>query len=276
MHAFLLAMLACSIKDEPPAANGTDDSGGEPYPSGYTDGEYRVSALTILPAGEGKDWDGDGDADNKLPDVLAAFDFLLGAFDVSKPGLNILVADAIRNDSLVVLVDAAYDGGLLTLDFLAGSADGDGSFSIDSEQSYDDDGNPVSRLEGTFVGATAYVAGPDSMVIAIPVDASGTPAPFPLEEVTMQGELGAIDLDGDIVGIVPVDRFVAAVLPIFVPAQGYDLNGNEAIDPDTESQAAITELVTTLLDTSADTATQGGEPAISAALHFAAGAANFD
>jgi hypothetical protein len=276
MQPLLFALSACSPKDG--AVEGThpsDDSGGG-YASAYTDGKYRLSAFTILGEDAGKDWDGDGDPDNKLPDVLAAFDFLLAGFDLSKVGLNTLIADAIRDDTLVVLVEASNANDELTLDFLTGMVDGDGVVSVDGAHSYDAAGDPVSRVVGRFVDASSYVAGPDPIVVSIPVDASSPPAPFPVEEVLMDGGLASIALDGTMVGIVPVDRFVHSVVPIFIPADGFDLNGNGDIDPDTESQSAITALITTLLNTQADLATEDGRPGISAAFHFAASAATFE
>ncbi len=273
MYALFLALSGCSLKDRP--ADDTTDGDGGAYPSGFSSGKYRVSSFTILGTGEGNDWDSDGTPDNNLPVVLATFDLLLAGWDVSKTGLNLLVADAIGNDSLVLLVDARYVDDELTLDFLAGTADGDGTYSVDEAQSYDANGDPISRLEGTFVGATSYETGPDPMVLSIPVDTSGTAAPFPAEEVLVDGDLGAITLEGTIVGIVPVDRLVAAVLPIFIPSEGFDLNDDGGIDPHTESQAAITSLVTTLVGTGADVETEDGEPGISAAFDFVAGATNF-
>ena len=272
MHPFLLGLLACSLKDEPPRdSSGGDDSGG--YPSDFSTGQYRLNAFTILGPDEGRDWDGDGQADNNLLSVLSTFDLVLDDFDLSQSGLNTLVADAIDNDSLVLLVDATYDDVDLTLDFLAGLVDGDGNLVVDEKASYVGD-EPISRIVGTFVSENAYTAGPGSLVFAIPVKTDGTLAPFPLEDVRMDGDLGAVTLDGTIAGIVPVGLFVEGVLPVLVPEDGYDVNQNGEIGPG-ETQADLIELATLLLDTGADVVTESGEPGISAALHFSAGAANF-
>jgi len=67
---------------------------------------------------------------------------------------------------------------------------------------------------------------------------------------------------------------VEGVLPVFIPEAGYDINNDGEIGPG-ETQADLIDLVTTILDTAADVVTESGEPGISAALHFAAGAAAF-
>jgi hypothetical protein len=61
---------------------------------------------------------------------------------------------------------------------------------------------------------------------------------------------------------------------VFIPESGFDVDQDGAIGPG-ETQADLIELVTTLLDTAADVVTENGEPGISAALHFSAGAAVF-
>jgi hypothetical protein len=273
MHALLLALLACSNDENPSDPLEGDDTGNGGYPSDFSTGQYRLSAFTILGPEEGRDWDDDGEVDNNLPNVLSTFDLLLGDWDISKDGLNLIAADAIDNDTLVLLVDASYDDVDLTLDFLAGVVDNDGNLAVDEDASYVD-GEPISRVVGTFVGETAYTAGPNSMVLSIPVDPNGTLAPFPLEEVRMHGDLGAITVDGTIAGIVPVARFVDGVLPVFIPEGGYDINDDGEIGPG-ETQADLIGLVTKILITAADVVTESGEPGISAAVHFSAGAAVF-
>lgn len=274
MHAFLLALLACS-EDENPGnpSEGNDDTGGGGYPSDFSTGKYRLTAFTILGPDEGRDLDDDGKIDNKLPNVLETLGFLVPGYDLSRDGLNVIAADAIDNDALVLLVDATYDDVDLTLDFLAGLVDGDGNLVVDEDASYAD-GEPISRIVGTFVGETAYTAGPASLVFSIPVTPNGTLAPFPLEEVQMDGDLGAVSLDGTIAGIVPVTPFVEGVLPVFIPEAGYDINADGEIGSG-ETQADLIGLVTTILDTAADVVTEDGDPGISAAIHFAAGAAAF-
>ena len=273
MYAFLLGLLACSLKDENPGPSSDDSGGNGGYPSDFGTGEYRLTAFTILGADQGRDWDDDGQVDNNLPSVLEAFGYVVPGYDLSKDGLNTIAAEAIVDDTLVILVDASYDDGQLTLDFLAGLVDSEGNLLVDEDASYAN-GEPISRVVGTFVGETAYTAGPDSMILSIPVDASGTLAPFPLEEVRMDGDLGTITLDGTIAGIVPVSPFVEGVLPVFIPEAGYDLDGDGEIGAN-ETQAALIDFVTTLLETTADVVTESGEPGISAALHFSAGAASF-
>jgi hypothetical protein len=268
MHALLLALLGCSIKDENPGNPSTgDDSGGGGYPSEFSQGQYRLTAFTILGPEEGRDWDDDGQVDNNLPSVLTTFGVFIQGFDFSKGGLNTIAADAIDNDTLVILVDATYAEKALTLDFLSGLVDGDGQLSVDEEA-------PVSHVVGTFVDETAYTAGPDSMILSIPVTPTGTIAPFPLEEVRIDGDLGAVTLDGTIVGILPVEPFVKGVLPVFIPKRGYDVDGDGTIGKD-ESQGALIDFVTKILDTTADVVTESGEPGISAAIHFTAGSATF-
>jgi hypothetical protein len=274
MHAFLFLLFACSLKDKTPDDPSENGDGGGGYPSDFSTGGYRMSAFTILGAGEGKDWNGDGTLDNNLPNVLTAFGFFLEGYDLSKDGLNTIAADAIDNDTLVLLIDARYDDADLTLDFLAGVLDGDGNLQVDEDESYDSQGEPISRMVGRFVSENTYTAGPNSIVLPIPVDAAGTPAPFPLEDVRMDGNLGAITLDGTIVGIVPVAPFVEGVLPIFIPEAGFDLDGDDEIG-EGETQADLIALVTGLLNTSADVETSAGAPGISAAVHFSAGAAVF-
>jgi hypothetical protein len=273
MHPLLFALLACSKDENPGNPSEGDDTGNGGYPSDFSTGKYRLTAFTILPPDEGRDWDDDGEVDNNLPNVLSTFGVFLDGVDFSKDGLNVIAADAIDNDTLVILVDATYDDVDLTLDFLAGLVDSDGHLAVDEKASYVD-GEPISRVVGTFVGETAYTAGPNSMVFSIPVTPSGTLAAFPLEEVRMDGDLGAISLDGTIAGIIPVEPFANGVLPVFIPESGYDIDGDGEIGSG-ETQADLIALATTILDTAADVVTESGDPGISAAIHFAAGAAAF-
>jgi len=273
MHALLFALLACSKDENPGNPSEGDDTGNGGYPSDFSAGKYRLSAFTILGPEEGRDWDDDGEVDNNLPNVLSTFGLLVGGVDLSTDGLNSIAADAIDDDTLVILVDASYDDVDLTLDFLAGLVDGDGNLVVDEKASYVD-GEPISRVLGTFVGETAYTAGPNSMVLTIPVTPSGTPAPIPLEEVRIDGDIDTITLDGTIAGIVPVEPFAKGVLPVFIPADGWDVNKDGTIGAG-ETQAELIDLATTILTTAADVVTEDGKPGISAAIHFAAASAAF-
>ena len=273
MHALLFALLACSKDENPGNPSEGDDTGNGGYPSDFAGGKYRLSAFTILGPDEGRDWDDDGEVDNNLPNVLSTFGLLLEGVDLSKDGLNAIAAGAIDDDTLVILVDATNDDAELTLDFLAGLVDGDGNLVVDEKASYVD-GEPISRVVGTFVGETAYRAGPSSMLLSIPVTQTGTPAPIPLEDVRIEGDIDTITLDGTIAGIVPVQPFAKGVLPVFIPETGFDVNGDGDIGSG-ETQAELIDLATTILTTTADVVTEDGQAGISAAIHFAAASAAF-
>jgi hypothetical protein len=279
----LLAFLflsACSDKgDDTDGGGGTDDSGpgGDPPVdnSTYEGGKYRIDAFTILDDDEGKDWDEDGDVDNHLPSILGIFDAFLSGYDLSRDGLNKLIATDIAEDDLVVLLACDNPSTELSIDLLNGVADDKtGALSIDPS-SYDGAGAPVSHFSGSFETQTAYSVGPDPIIVAIPVDDKSPPALFPVEEVVMEGTLDDASATGFAVGIVPVDRFVTEVLPVFVPAEGYDMNGDKTIDPEEESSEAITELVTTLLNSGSDVTTSDGRAGISSAFRLSAVPATF-
>jgi hypothetical protein len=206
MHALLFALLACSKDENPgnPSKRGRHRNGG--YPSDFSTGKYRLTAFTILVPTEGRDWDDDGRGRQQPPERALDLRHPPRWLDFSKDGLNVIAADAIDNDTLVILVDATYDDVDLTLDFLAGVVDSDGQLAVDEKASYVD-GEPISRVVGTFVGETAYTAGPNSMVLLDPGHPERHARRVPLEEVRMDGDLGAISLDGTIAGIIPVEPF---------------------------------------------------------------------
>ena len=277
MHALLFTLVACSGSNSGKGSDDSspsgDDSGTSVPQSTFRSNQYQIQYFAILEAKQGKDWDADGEIDNKLPSVLNTFDMLL-AGDLSKGGLNKLVANGIAKGQVVALLDCAQEGAVLTIDLLTGTMAKDGTLGIDEDASYDSDGTAKSHLVGAFSNQTDYEVGPAPILVSVVLDAKNPPVPFPVEDVTMTGALDDKSADGFLVGIVPVDRFVDEVLPQVIDKKGYDMNGNKKIESN-ETQKAIIAMAAPLLEASSDVQTSDGRSGISAAFAIQALPATF-
>lgn len=191
--------------------------------SDFEAGQYRVSTLELMESGVGFDIDGDGEQDNKLPDILTMVNYFVADIDLSPDGFNATLADSLESGALILLLDARHTGSDLTLDLLLGAEDDVGELSVDEEQSYDEGtGEPYSRLHGAFLDQVAYEAGPDDIQIPITVYPDEPALLVPLVGGLAEGDLEAEATEGMLGGAIPVEDLVDQVVAPIIPEEGYD------------------------------------------------------
>ena len=206
---------------QPPGDTGEPEDTGdpEPPPSDFQSGRYLLSAMEILPEEEGFDLDGDGEIDNKLPVVLTLLDFAVED-DMSREGVNQMLADAIDDGDIVELIQASYADLELSYDLLVGYLDDADDPQLDQEQSYDSHGEPFSRYEGVFLDRENIALGPDD--VAIPATFyPGEPAiMLPVAESVVEGTLDTDGTGGMLGGAIPVAQLIDDVVEPLIPEEG--------------------------------------------------------
>jgi hypothetical protein len=266
--AALLGLSACDKSEETDTGNGNPDTGdtGEEvvWPSTFEAGQYRLTQFVLLEEEDGDDLDGDGVPDNNLPNALVPVDAFIEG-DLSREGLNAQIEAAIAADDLIILLEAAYDEGVLSLDVLAGLLDKASVLQVDVEASYEETGAPLSHLEGTFADQTGFDAGPGSIRVPGPFSPDDPAIPVPLEEARIYGTMDGDTTSGRITGIIPAQRLVDEVIDPLIPEAGYGSYTKEQ----------IMEMVSALAENEniADQELPGGERGVSAAFSYSAPAA---
>lgn len=264
-------LTACTPTDEvttPPPATEIPTPVDLPTPpptppaSSFRAGTWRVDSLVIV--GD-TDLDDDGVIDNKLPDVLAAVDLLLGAQDVSLDSVNAGIASNMANDVTVAFIDGQSDGTALQLDVLPGTSD----LVIDEALAYDEDGLPRARLLGAMAAERAFeVAGkvtlPVTMLPGLP------PSPVFVDGVVFGGELDALGVNALLVGAIPVRSFVDDVIAPVIPPEGYEITPGNVM-----TREEVLALIENLAPGLADVTLPSGEIAVSAAFEITAVAWTF-
>ncbi len=269
--ALSCSLALCACKDKPTtddtAGPGEDtgdtsgDTGPQEPPSDYVAGTYEVTAMTILPSGEGFDLDDDGEVNNKLPSVLMALDMMVDD-DMSADGLNATIAAAIKAGELVELLDARYGELTLEIDLLLGSKDEHGALSLDQEQSYDPHGVPYSRFQGVFLDQVTVELGPDDVQIPVAFYPDEPAIMIPVWQTIAAGELSGEAASFTMGGAVPVDLLMVQVVDPLIPEEGYG----------DQTKEELMETIESLLSSESisDIELEGEQRGISAALSFEA------
>ena len=221
--------------------------------------------MELLPSDQGADLDGDGEIDNKLPDVLNTVDALVTAQDLTKTGINEALAAGLGDDTLVVLIDAEHDDPDLRVDVLLGTVDEDTDALGVDEQSYGEDGAPTSRLSGWFESQEEFTASADYILIPVTFYPDEPPLFIPLAIAVMEGELTAARCDGTLVGAAPVDDVIELVVEPLIPT-GDDYDKSKYLNQERdEFIEGIRDLAN---ENMADIELEDGSMAFSAALSF--------
>jgi len=276
MLSFIVA-LACTKAGDVPSDSGvvedTDDS-AEPvsYPSSYESGKYRAESLVIVEDLEGGgDVDGDGDTENKLPQVLVLVD-IATTQDLGADDINATLEADIDDGTIVVLSELAYAEGSLTQDILLGSLDESEAIVVDP-MSYDDAGVPNSRLSGIFQDETTYRTKADRILLPFPIQADEPPFLVPLEMVVIEGTVTDETVTGFMYGAVPVDDLIDDIVdPITPTGDDYDPADFQDMERD-EFLQYLRELGND--ENVSDIELSDGRRAVSAALTFEANAADW-
>jgi hypothetical protein len=273
LAASALLLIGCG-KDEPTDDTGTpsNDTGEtgetdtvEP-PSDYESGSYRVSSMELLNTGDGFDLTGDGEVNNKLPAVLTLLDLAVED-DMSRDGLNATIAAALESGELVQLIEGSYSELTLHYDLLLGSVDEHGALSLDTEQSYDEDGAPYSRFEGVFLDQETIELGPNDVQIPVAFYPDEPAIMIPVWQTVATGALDADGTTCTMGGAIPVELLMIQVVEPLIPEEGYGDQTKEELLADIE-QLLSSESVS-------DIELEGGARGISAALAFEAAPASW-
>ncbi len=206
---------------QPPEDTGEPEDTGDPDapPSDFQSGKYLLAAMEILPEEEGFDLDGDGEIDNKLPVVLSLLDFAVDD-DMSREGINQMLADSIDSGDIVELFQASYADLELEYDLLVGYLDDDDDPQLDEEQSYDGDGEPYSRYHGIFLDQTNIALGPDDVAIPATFYPDEPAMMLPVAESVVEGTLDDDGTGGMLGGAIPVERLIDDVIEPLIPEEG--------------------------------------------------------
>jgi hypothetical protein len=197
-----------------------DSDGPVVYPSTFTTGKFRATSLTLLPAEQGLDQDGDGTVDNNLPFALTTADSVVRDLDLSPTGIQAQIDTSIADNDLNLLVSADYLQGLFTLAVLSGSWDETtGTYTADAA-GFGSDGKPLSLLDGTFLDQTAFEAGSDQVLVPLTFIAGEPPALVPVRRARWTGSATPDSVDGMLTGVLPAVPLAEDVLAPLIPEEG--------------------------------------------------------
>ncbi len=281
MRSYALSVLIIGLTATGCASDGKDTSSGEtgttpgttdtdvpePYDVEYEGQQFKVSVFSSYGEPEdGIDLDGDDEPDNNTPNALVLVDAFVPDQDLSVAGLNATVAQAIADETLILLMETSYTDSVLTYDVLTGLGDGAGGYSP-ADESYDDGGVPFARLEGYFTAGDAFYATADRVLVGITFFPDSPPFPMPIEWVTLEGSLDGDSVNASLYGAIPIDDLRdLLILPLLEEAY-----------PDPKDRAFYLDLVDGALEleTVADIDLGGGRRGVSCAFSFTAGPATW-
>jgi hypothetical protein len=269
MHKLLICccLAACSKSGtDAPDSQDTGHTGDVVYPSHYEAGKYRATSVSLLPTGEGLDLTGDGEIDNVLPAKLP----LINAFtsdDLSFEGMNTSLAESVANDTLIVLMEAAYAQGLLSYDVLLGATDATDGLTVDPV-SLNSDGSPTARFQGEFTDESTIRTTAEEAGVPFQFMPTTPPVLIPMVMARLEGQLDNGQTVTILGGAIPVEAFVTEVVdPLLPPEEEYDPAEFNGLERD-ELLQQVRDIAN--MPTVSDIELESGERAFSAALAFQA------
>jgi hypothetical protein len=246
--------------DDPTAPSSTpvpDPVPDPPLPAETTSFRQKTWLVDALAIALSTDVDGDGVQDNKLPEVLDAIDALVGTEDLSTAQVNANIASNIAQSVTIVFLDGNSDGESMTLDVLAGTVDETTlDFEVDPA-SYDENGEPTSRMEGAFYSETRFDAAGD-ITLQVTMQDGLAPVQLPFEDVRFDAllEEDFERLDARMFGTVPLTRLIDDAIGPLVPAEGIELSPGNVLSRD-ELIAVLHDLAPGLSDVETSTGELG-------------------
>lgn len=230
-----LALSACKDKEtgdtsavDDTSSDTEDTDTGDSVPdervSSFENGNYRVNSLTIVEDSEtGFDLDGDGTIDNKFPSVLMLVDLAMDG-DYSTEGFNATIAEALKTENLILLIEASQDpeSFMLSYDLLLGMVDPKTKeIVVDQEQSYNGD-VAYGHMQGYFDAETTYSTGPDDIQVPISFFVGEPALMVPIDLAVTTGVIDATSNTSMIGGAIPVNALVEQVVEPMIPEEGYE------------------------------------------------------
>ena len=213
----------------PTGTDSTDDSDGVvDYPSDFTTGKHRATALTLEAEGSGADLDADGVEDNNLPFVLETADLAVKDLDMSLETFGAQIDTAIEDGTLNMLLDSVQAQGSLDVHVLSGVLMDDDQLHVDP-QSLTEQGDPRTQLQGEFSASIEFSVSADNAELVVPFVAGEPPSVVPLERETFWGTMDGESVDAVIAGVIPSEQLASDVLAPLIPEEGVGSQSKESL-----------------------------------------------
>ena len=204
----------------------------------FTEDVSMLNELIIAEANEPNtccfDFDGDGQNDNGLVDLLSTLSSFMGDVDIDGSA-----ADAIASGEVVVILEAIglddlIDDDQLGVNGYVGYFDADGALLL-QPSSLDESGEPViSFSDGEIVGGVASI-GPDDFDVSLPL--GGVTLALAMKEARGQAEVSAnadgahLDMhDGRLGGLISFADIIGTLNTVAAGCDCLDLNGGNMFD----------------------------------------------
>ena len=187
--------------------------------------------------------------------------------DLTLDGLNLSLSESVEDGSLIMLIEAAYQSGVLHYDVLLGATDEEDTLSVDPV-SVQEDGSPTARFVGEFTNQTDATASTESAGVPFLFMPDTDPVLIPMRLARLEASLDEGSTTGILAGAIPVDDFVEEVVePLLPPAEEYDPNEFNGLERE-ELLQQVRDIAN--LETVSDIEPEDGRRAFSAALSFTA------
>ena len=216
---------------------GSCGTAAPPAPGEFGDDVCLIDEMVIAAANEPDDccfdFDGDGQVDNGIVDLLSSLSMFLGDVDI-----DVSLAEGINDGSVSIVMEAQglddlTDDDEVGVKGYVGYFDSEGDLLI-QPGSFDDDGEPlVNFTEGTIEGGVAHM-GPTDFQTSLPL--AGFVLSLTIKDARGQadvseGEAGYFDMDdGRLGGLIPFGDLIDTINLVASGCECLDLNGGDLFE----------------------------------------------
>lgn len=225
----------------------------------YDGGQYKVTELRVLSSEHGGDLDGDGTPDNQVAVLLTAIDGALGPGIYNLPTVNARIDEMLFTERAIVLLDVKNDAGAVTFDALQGGRDLAHNLIV-LPASYDDQGDPKSRMLGEMKDVDSFSVGPSPLTIPVQFYSDEPIIEISATQAYIFGDVTPEHMSGSIAAAVTTTAIMEGVVKPLIDSE-FGLSTAYG-----QQFLAVAEI---LVDQNADLSVNG-EPALSAAFSFQA------
>lgn len=225
----------------------------------YEGGEYKVTELRVLASDHGGDLDGDGTPDNQVAVLLTAIDGALGPGIYNLPTVNARIDEMLFSERAIVLLDVKNDAGSITFDALQGGRDLAHNLIV-LPSSYDDNGDPKSRMLGLMKDADSFAVGPSPLTIPVQFYSDEPIIEISATQAYIFGDVTPDHMSGSIAAAVTTTAIMEGVVKPLIESE-FGLSSAYG-----QQFLGVAQF---LVDQNADLSING-EPALSAAFSFQA------
>lgn len=225
----------------------------------YEGGKYKVTELRVVSAEHGGDLDGDGTPDNQVAVLLTAIDAALGPGIYNLPTVNARIDEMLFSERAIVLLDLSNDGGTVTFDALQGGRDL--AFNLIAlPESYDENGDPKSRMLGEMKDADSFAVGPSPLTIPVQFYSDEPVIHISAVQAYVVGDVTADQIDGSIAAAVTTTDIMEGVVKPLIDSE-FGLSSAYGQQFLGVAQYLVDENADLMID---------GQPALSSAFSFRA------